>query len=612
MVRDNRLEGLRYRAENMLRTLESTEPAIGSDVDLRELAEELRVYQAELDIQNQELQEANRALITLQMHYWSLFEHLPVPAMVVQHNGTVLESNQAAQKRFPLLATPTAVRSVYSLLAHRADGRLSDMFRDALSAGHEGQQEVLFHSDIQHEHPFAAFVHAMPDVGPSGQQMLLLLVDRLAERRERAWADRFRKIAEHVPGMLYQFEARPDGQISFPFSTEGIQRIYGVTPEAAKADAQSVIARIHSDDVAQVVESIQQSQAQLSVWRCRYRVALPDGQTIWVEGESAPERLPDGSTLWHGYIRDITRAVALEEAVREEKNRLANVIWGTGVGTWEWNVHTGEVRFNEQWAHMLGYSLDELAPITIHTWMRLCHSDDLKRSEEQLNKHFCGESDYYECEARMLHRNGRWRWVLDRGRVITRTPDGHPEWMAGTHLDITERKIMEERLDRLAHHDPLTGLPRRDLFEDRMMQAMAQSRRRQTRVAVAFIDLDGFKRVNDENGHAAGDALLVEVANRMLSLLRAGDTVARLGGDEFVMLLTDLQPSDDGVKHVERIMIALSEPVRYQGNDLRVTSSVGIVHYPDAGDVTGDELMRRADKAMYAAKAAGKNRVVVV
>ncbi|MFA7429701.1 MAG: PAS domain-containing protein [Rhodospirillaceae bacterium] len=118
------------------------------------------------------------------------------------------------------------------------------------------------------------------------------------------------------------------------------------------------------------------------------------------------------------------------------------------VGTWEWNVGTGQAIVNERWAEIVGYSLSELAPITIDTWTRLVHPDDLARSSDLLNRHCRGEVDHYECEARMRHKDGHWVWVLDRGKVVSWTADGRPEWMAGTHWDISERKRAEETLEQ--------------------------------------------------------------------------------------------------------------------------------------------------------------------
>jgi PAS domain S-box-containing protein len=150
---------------------------------------------------------------------------------------------------------------------------------------------------------------------------------------------------------------------------------------------------------------------------------------------------------------DVTELVrsqsALEISLNDqhaERVRLASIIEGTHAGTWEWNVQTGETRFNERWADIVGLRLADLAPVSIRTWAELAHPDDLGASQGLLEKHFRGETPYYECEARMRHRDGHWVWVLDRGRVMTRTADGQPEWMFGTHQDITQRRSMEDDL----------------------------------------------------------------------------------------------------------------------------------------------------------------------
>lgn len=146
------------------------------------------------------------------------------------------------------------------------------------------------------------------------------------------------------------------------------------------------------------------------------------------------------------------RLLLTRQQLAREHERKAHVIWGTGVGTWEWNVQTGETRFNERWAEIVGYRLEELEPTNIETWMSFTHPEDLEKSAAALNAHFSGETDHYDCEARMRHRAGHWVWVLDRGRVVSRTRDGKPEWVAGTHLEITARKKSEAELQRYRDH----------------------------------------------------------------------------------------------------------------------------------------------------------------
>ena len=151
-------------------------------------------------------------------------------------------------------------------------------------------------------------------------------------------------------------------------------------------------------------------------------------------------------------VVNIRQRRQLEKQHQIDHQRLSNILWGTDVGTWEWNVQTGETRFNERWATIVGYRLDELAPVSIDTWTRFVHPEDLTKSGKALEQHFSGNIDCYECEVRMQHKNGDWIWVLDRGKVIERTPEGKPLWMAGTHQDINRRKTAELALSRQKDH----------------------------------------------------------------------------------------------------------------------------------------------------------------
>lgn len=182
-------------------------------------------------------------------------------------------------------------------------------------------------------------------------------------------------------------------------------------------------------------------------WRGEICNRRKDGSLYWVDSIIAPFIGPQGDIEKIISIRsDITGSKQAELELQQERERLDNILRGTNVGTWEWNVQTGETRFNERWADIIGYSLRELAPVSIQTWMHFTNPEDLDLSNEALQRHFNGEMPFYECECRMRHREGHWVWVLDRGRVTTWTADGKPEWMYGTHQDISKSKNAQRRL----------------------------------------------------------------------------------------------------------------------------------------------------------------------
>ncbi|HAF44778.1 MAG TPA: hypothetical protein DCK83_07520 [Gallionellaceae bacterium] len=171
-----------------------------------------------------------------------------------------------------------------------------------------------------------------------------------------------------------------------------------------------------------------------------------------------------------------------------------------------------------------------------------------------------------------------------------------------------ERVAVLEKLEHIAHYDALTALPNRVLLADRLQQAMAQTHRRGDLLAVAYLDLDSFKAVNDDHGHDAGDQLLMAMSARMKDTLREGDTLARLGGDEFIVVLTGLDTIEASVPMIERLLLAAAQPVQLDGIQLQVSASLGVTFYPQTEVTAPDQLLRQADQAMYQAKLAGKNR----
>jgi len=194
---------------------------------------------------------------------------------------------------------------------------------------------------------------------------------------------------------------------------------------------------------------------------------------------------------------------------------------------------------------------------------------------------------------------------------ITVTPmygaDGRLLGVVGIGHDITERQEHKRHLEHIANHDTLTGLPNRVMLSDRLRQAMALCRRQNGQLAVVYLDLDGFKAINDRHGHNVGDQLLSLLAARLLQALRKGDTLARFGGDEFVAVLVDLKESEATVAVLKRLLAAAATPVKLEGRELQVSASIGVSFFPQAETVDADQLLRQADQAMYQAKQTGKN-----
>lgn len=443
----------------------------------------------------------------------------------------------------------------------------------------------------------------------------------------------------------------------------------------------------------------------------------------------------------------ITSSKTIQQMKSDNEKRLELVIEAAAVGIWDWQVQTGEITFNQRWAEIIGYSVEELMPMAFDTWSSKVHPDDLTLATEVLEKHLRDELDLYSVEIRMLHKNGQYIWILASGRVVEWESNGLPKRMLGTHQDISERKaneldfmitrqLLEEsqsiahvggwelnletghlywtaetyrlhdtspdqfdpsfdagvnyflpdsrevislaidqainngidydlELESLtikgrkidvrttchvtqvngksvrltgifqdiseqkaiqrkleltnknlekanaalllsAHYDELTGLPNRILLSDRMQQAMTKSSRNNKLIAVAFIDLDGFKGINDSYGHNVGDQFLRMITQKLQMSLRGGDTLARIGGDEFVAVIDELNKPEDSHPALWRLLAAAANEVDVDGHRLKTTASIGVTFYPQI-NCSPDQLLRQADQAMYKAKQLGKN-----
>ncbi len=413
--------------------------------------------------------------------------------------------------------------------------------------------------------------------------------------------------------------------------------------------------------------------------------------------------------------------------LQSSEERYALAMKGTQDGLWDWNISTNEIMFTPRWKSMLGYTENEIKN-EVSEWERLVHPDDLDITLSSITKFLSHKTKKYIAEFRMQHKDGQYINILSRA-FASENKAGEITRLVGTHVDITQQKLSEERLklaasvfthagesiaitdatgiildvndtfshttgysreeaignnprilqsgrqsaqfysgmwqallnkgywsgevwnrrkngevyavmttmsaikdehgdtthyvslanditqikkhqeqlERIAHFDLLTNLPNRVLLADRLSQAMLQCGRHEKLLAVLFLDLDGFKVVNDAHGHDVGDELLIVLSSRMNEALRENDTLSRIGGDEFVAVLTDLEKVEDCEPVLERLLQAASESINVGDVALNVSASIGLTIYPQ-DNVDAEQLIRHADQAMYVAKQSGKNR----
>jgi diguanylate cyclase (GGDEF)-like protein/PAS domain S-box-containing protein len=309
---------------------------------------------------------------------------------------------------------------------------------------------------------------------------------------------------------------------------------------------------------------------------------------------------------------DITSQKYLQNLYDSQRLRLLSVIEGARLGTWEWFIQTGETIFNDTWANIIGYKLDELQPTSIKTWINLCHPDDLKNSNDLLKKHFNGISDYYDIECRMKHKNGQWIWIHDRGKVIEWDKDGNPYKMYGTHSDITEKKELENAIKELSIRDPLTNIYNRRYIFERLDIDLNRFKRENSPFSLSILDIDLFKLLNDNYGHLAGDYILKQFTSIISENVRVYDLLGRYGGEEFIVIMYNINRKEASVRIEYILQIIRQMSFQYNNNTLKFTFSCGVSDTYDFSyeNLSIENMVSFADKRLYAAKNAGRNRII--
>ncbi|MGQ0508973.1 MAG: diguanylate cyclase domain-containing protein [Betaproteobacteria bacterium] len=299
--------------------------------------------------------------------------------------------------------------------------------------------------------------------------------------------------------------------------------------------------------------------------------------------------------------RDITRRKQTEQALLESELRFRLTFEHAGSGIAHVDLDGRFLQVNLSLCRILGFAREEFIGRTVKEFS---HPEDLDKTDAARGLMRAGKLESIRAEKRYLHKNGEIVWVA-LTVALARDAGGEPMYEIAVFDDITVHKLSEARIQRVAHHDSLTGLPNRLLFNDRLQQALAQAKRNSRQFALLYLDLDRFKPVNDSFGHAIGDELLVNAGARLLRQVRESDTVARIGGDEFAVILADVARRDDAEAVARKIAAAIAAPFQLDDRRRRVEigTSVGIAVYPaDAQDA--DALVKFADRAMYRAKEA--------
>ncbi|RPH96610.1 PAS domain S-box protein [candidate division KSB1 bacterium] len=400
------------------------------------------------DVTARKLAEAERERIEAELRlseerFFKAFAASPMAIAVTRmSDGKIIECNEAAEVFFEydhgeVIGLTTRDLGLWNYIEDR-----NQILSDLAAGKSVRDREYRF---VTKKGKLVIARYSAEQIALNNEPCLLSVFVDVTERKraEEAIRDseaRYRLLADNVSDII----SRHDAELNYLYVSPAVRSLgYEVEELVGKTAAEL----IHLDDrprIAACMETLLHEKKDITV---EYRFRRKDGSYVWIESSARPMIGQDGAVSEFIVAgRDITERKQSEEELRHQRWRLESIIEGTRVGTWEWNVQTGETIFNETWAQMAGYTLDELSPVSVKTWEALTHPDDLKKAKGILMRHFSGDLPYYECEMRMKHKNGRWVWIQDRGRVITFTEDGKPLMMFGTHTDIMEHKRNEEAL----------------------------------------------------------------------------------------------------------------------------------------------------------------------
>jgi diguanylate cyclase (GGDEF)-like protein/PAS domain S-box-containing protein len=553
----------------------------------------LRIYQTELEIQNQDLKDAQLQTEVAMRKYKNLFENLPLEGLIIDGQGFIVEANATARTSFSL-RQPAALqrRSAYQIFSIET--------RDALHLALTSKAHVaraaqckLASDTVTGATEVDAHIIALDPESFVNEERLMVLVDRTFERKLSEFNRDFEAFLDQTSDFVY-FKNR---ESQFRFCSQTLANICGHVhwrDMIGKHDRE-----VFAPEMALIYEKEEESVFADGIPLLNKIDPYLDanGNPGFVQTSKWPLFDGDGAVCGiFGISRDVTESRRAQALVQLS----ASVFTHAREGILITDAANCIVEVNDAFTRITGYSRDEVVG----------QNPRVLRSGRQ-DEHF------YAAMWDSINTLGHWE-----GEIWNRRKDGcvYAEMLSISSVadkgvlqnyvalftDISQQKEHEQELEHIARYDVLTGLPNRALLADRLQQEMAHSLRRRKQLAVAFIDLDGFKSVNDLHGHNVGDELLIALSKRMKGALRDGDTLARIGGDEFVAVLTGLDFPKDCELVLVRLLQAAGEPIIANAVPLQVSASIGVTVFPqDCADA--DQLLRHADHAMYQAKQSGKN-----
>jgi len=518
-----------------------------------------------------------------------LFEHLPQALLVVDDDGRVVETNSAARALFdidPTTNSPLYLNQLLEALDSSTKESNAEVLLGDIDSG-ESANHYLAKSRSGVQTPVAVVSSTIDNKTLLVLHDLSIYVER--ERELQYQAEVFHSFFNTTLVGLYRTRIT-DGQMIT--CNQRLAEMFGyATPDEMMEEYQAPKHHVNIEDRPRLIDILERDGEVKNFIAPLYR---KDGKVRWFEysGTLYPDK---------GYLEGVVTDVTERHETQLELRLAASVFDGTAEGILITDADANVLRVNRAFSEITGYSQEEM----LNKNPRVLRSGRHDRGFYQNLWNTLISTGHWAGEIWNRRKNGE-SYLVWQNLSALRDSDGNITQYIGIFSDITQRKEAEQRITHLAHYDALTNLPNRLLFQDRCEHALLKAMREEHRLAILFLDLDGFKDINDSLGHPVGDKVLQVIAERLLETVREEDTVARLGGDEFVVVIEEFDNIQDVALVADKLLQSMREPIEVHEHVFHLSASIGISLFPSDGEDT-TTLVRNADAAMYRAKDQGRN-----
>lgn len=595
MTEQNRIEALRLQAQQLLQIRQSSseQPQEFEQLNTTKLLEELNIYHAELEIQNQELRQAQSHLQRERDHYRSLFQLMPVACLLIGSQGKILDLNEPALTMLGFKSLQQAQEvSVYRLLNESGSAWLLNELKGKSGQTRHHKFEVTAWNRIKR--PVNGGLIRLPSPNSLHGDAILILQDASTETQLEQERRQFSSVMDHSPAMIFVLDA----DLRLLLANKEFIRFHQL--ESSELVGRSVLSFFPNASLQRIKEYYDSLFIRGISQTYEYEYSSPlDNKVYFFQTTAFAIRNSSSEIISAGFI---TTDVSLRKDAESRLQTAMQIFSEGSEGIIIADRESSIISVNHAFEVITGY-----------------RQEDVLGKKPSILSSGLHDKEFYRNMWAMVMDEGHWE-----GEIWNKRKSGevYPQWLNISRLpkkgpvvknfiavfsDISERMQSQKYIENLAYFDSLTGLTNRNLLRDRVEHCITLCNRTSEHFVLLFFDLDKFKDINDMHGHDIGDRLLVTISERMRSMFRESDTLCRLGGDEFVVLLPGIDRAE-GIIKAQSLITLIAEPVVLGDLSLKVTCSAGLVEYPVDGQNYHD-LLKKADLAMYRAKAEGKNQI---